>query len=229
MTPLCSEEGWVAALENLPQWSPPPLHTIVLAPHPDDETLGAGGLIASQRSRDVPVTVIAVTDGEAAYADAEGLGTLRCLEQEAALAELGVGRREILRLHLPDSAVAASEDALVRLLRPVVRHPSFLVAPWSQDPHPDHEACGRAARRVAGLANVKLVSYVFWTWHRASVDSLTALPLARLELEKSIRTARAAALSQHRSQLEWKNGNPILPASLLRPAQRSFETFIIHA
>lgn len=229
MAPVCSEEGWLAALENLPKWSPPRLHTIVLAPHPDDETLGAGGLIAFQRSRGVPVTAIAVTDGEAAYADAEGLGALRRAEQEAALAELGVQRSEILRLGLPDGAVAACEDELVRLLKPVVQYPSFLVAPWSLDPHPDHEACGRAARRVADFANVELVFYVFWTWHWAPVNSLTALPLARLELERPIQTARAAALSQHRSQLEWKNGNPILPASLLKPAQRSFETFIIHA
>jgi LmbE family N-acetylglucosaminyl deacetylase len=228
MTPLCSEEEWLAALERLPMWSPPRLHTIVLAPHPDDETLGAGGLIASQRSRGVPVTVVAVTDGEAAYADAQGLGALRCAEQEAALAELGVERRDILRLRMPDSAVAASEDALVDLLRPVIRYPSFVVAPWSGDRHPDHEACGRAAESVAGSANVEVVFYVFWTWHRALVDSLTGLRLARLELEKPFQNARAAALSQHRSQLEWRNGNPILPASLLRPAQRSFETFIIH-
>jgi LmbE family N-acetylglucosaminyl deacetylase len=229
MTPVGSEEEWLAALEHVPKWSPPRLHTIVLAPHPDDETLGAGRLIASQRSRGVPVTVMAVTDGEAAYAEAEGLGALRHAEQEAALAELGVERRDILRLHLRDGAVAASEDVLVRLLKPVVKYPGLLVAPWSRDLHPDHEACGRAAERIARLANVELVSDVFWTWHSAPVESLTALPLARLELEKPIQTALDAALSQHRSQLEWKNGNPILPASLLKPAQRSFETFIINA
>jgi len=143
MTPVGSEEEWLAALEHVPKWSPPRLHTIVLAPHPDDETLGAGRLIASQRSRGVPVTVMAVTDGEAAYAEAEGLGALRHAEQEAALAELGVERRDILRLHLRDGAVAASEDVLVRLLKPVVKYPGLLVAPWSRDLHPDHEACGR--------------------------------------------------------------------------------------
>jgi LmbE family N-acetylglucosaminyl deacetylase len=118
---------------------------------------------------------------------------------------------------------------LVDLLRPVIQYPSFVVAPWSGDPHPDHEACGRAARRLADLVNVDLVFYLFWAWHRVPVESIRALPLVRFELEPSIQTTRTAALRRHRSQLEWETGNPILPASLLRPAQRSFETFISHA
>lgn len=228
MTPVCSESGWLAALEGLPRWRPPRLPTIVVAPHPDDETLGAGGLITSQHRAGVPVTVIAVTDGEAAYADARELGELRCAEQEAALAELGLGRRDIIRLRIPDGRVATAERELAEVLERATKSPSLLVAPWSLDPHPDHEACGRAAERLADPANITLVSYMFWAWHRTPASSVTVLSLARLELDQSIQAARAAALSHHRSQLKWKTGNPILPNSLLGPVKRSFETYITH-
>lgn len=228
MTPVCSEGEWLAALEGVPRWRPPEIPTIVVSPHPDDETLGAGGLIASQLRSGVPVTVIAVTDGEAAYDDARGLGELRCAEQEAALAELGLDRRDIVRLRMPDGGVAAAEQALADVLGRVIKAPSLLIAPWSLDPHPDHEACGRAAGRAANPAGVTLLSYMFWAWHRTPAGQLTALPLARFELEQSIQAARAAALSHHRSQLEWKTGSPILPDSLLGPVKRPFETYIIH-
>jgi LmbE family N-acetylglucosaminyl deacetylase len=225
--PVSPEQAWLSALGELPQWDPPRLHTVVIAPHPDDETLGAGGLIATQRQRGIPVKIVAVTDGEAAYSDAAGLGEMRCTEQESALAELGVDARDIIRLRLPDSAVTSCEDALTALVRPLLASATLLIAPWLFDPHPDHEACGRAAQRLSVCEEVTLVSYVFWAWHRTKVDALTELPLRRFELDGAVQAARSAALSHHRSQLEWKTGSPILPPSLLKPAQRSFETFIL--
>lgn len=225
--PVCSEQVWLSALGELPPWDPPPLQTLVIAAHPDDETLGAGGLIATQRRRGIPVKIVAVTDGEAAYSGAAGLREMRCTEQESALAELGVDAGDIIRLRLPDSAVTSCEDALTALVRPLVTSATLLIAPWLLDPHPDHEACGRAAQRLSACEEVMLVSYVFWAWHRTKVDTLTALPLRRFELDGPVLAARSAALSHHRSQLRWKTGRPVLPPSLLKPVQRSFETFIL--
>ena len=67
MTPRSPEAEWLAVLHNVPKWVPPMWPTVVIAPHPDDETLGAGRLIATQRRQGVPVTIVAVTNGEAAY------------------------------------------------------------------------------------------------------------------------------------------------------------------
>jgi hypothetical protein len=51
IVPLVTEEEWLKALEESPIWDPPDLPILLLAPHPDDETLAVGGLIASQRGR----------------------------------------------------------------------------------------------------------------------------------------------------------------------------------
>ena len=106
---------------------------------------------------------------------------------------------------------------------------TLLIAPWCSDHHPDHEASGRAAREVADHAGATLVSYFFWTWHYERVETLAGLPLHRFELDPYLVSARAAALLHHQSQLVHKGGSPILPESLLSPARRLFETFIVYA
>ena len=125
------------------------MRTVVVSPHPDDETLAAGGLIATQRSRQIPVKLLAVTDGEAAYPDMPALGATRRLEQARAAEALGLPREALIHLALRDSAVAESESALADRIEACIDSDTLLVAPWPLDPHPDHEACGRAAAKAA--------------------------------------------------------------------------------
>lgn len=203
---------------------------LVITPHPDDETLGAGGLIASQRARGVSTVVVAVTDGENAYPDAypgeRELGALRCVEQQMALQHLGVAPAEIHRLRLPDSDVAAHEHDLIQRLLPMASSATHIVAPWKGDFHPDHEACGRAAEEVARRTGASLTSYFFWTWHRGSAETLSGLPLRSFALDPRFAAAKARALACHRSQLVREHGEPILPESVLGPARRSFEVYL---
>jgi len=226
IAPLVDELTWLMRLDSLPAWTPPPLHTVVIAPHPDDETLGAGGLIAHLRSRSIDVTVIAVTDGENAYADDIDIRLIRRREQTAALNRLGVPASSIHRLHLTDSDVTACEDTLVSLLLPHISATTHVLAPWPRDFHPDHEACGRAAQKAAAHRGAALTSYLFWTWHRGAIDLLDGLPLVSLPLSQGERNAKLEALRFHQSQLHHPDGQPILPDYLLGPALRDFEVYL---
>lgn len=223
--PLTAEEEWIAALQSTPVWVPPARPTIIVSPHPDDETLATGGLIAWQRKRDVPVQVIAVTDGDAAYPD-QGLADRRRVEQERALQVLGVQTNCISRLAIPDSKVAAHEHRLTEFLYEVVTPESLVFAPWSLDWHADHEACGRAAERACTAKGAQSISYFFWTWHAKTPDSIASLNLRRFELDASLQQLKHKALQEHQSQLARGNGEPVLPPRLLAPAMRSFETFV---
>jgi LmbE family N-acetylglucosaminyl deacetylase len=140
---------------------------------------------------------------------------------------LGVASGEITRLGLPDSAVSSCEEELTAALAPLVSRDTLLLAPWICDPHPDHEACGRAARRLAEDTGCELISYFFWAWHRFDTTALAVLSLRKFELDEQLQEARAAALAHHRSQLYRDDGSPVLPESLLAPARRPFETFIV--
>ena len=216
----------MSVLASLPLWDPPAAPVLVIAPHPDDETLAAGGFIAAQRTRGAVVTVAAVTDGENAYPDSTGLAALRIDEQTSALARLGVQPKSIVRLGLPDSGISACEQQLVQQLLPLASADTHILAPWRGDFHPDHEACGRAAEQVAHQTGAQLTSYFFWTWHRGTPDLLRGLPLRAFPLDRELLLARHEALLCHRSQLHHPSGEPILPPSLLAPAQRPFEVFL---
>jgi LmbE family N-acetylglucosaminyl deacetylase len=228
LAPTTTERTWIAALRLVRDWMPPEKSTVIVSPHPDDETLAAGGLIAMQRSRQIPVTLLAVTDGEAAYPDVTDLGRTRRVEQARAAEALGVSRGAIISFGLRDSAVAESEPALANRIEAYINSDTLLVAPWPHDPHPDHEACGRAAATAAHRTGATLICYFFWTWHRFRPECLKGLPIRRLALSADARSRRARALSCHHSQLHRKEGTPILPKIFLAPAHRPFETFVIY-
>ena len=215
IVPLALEDEWLAALKNLQVWTPPPMSLVVLAPHPDDETLGAGGFIAAQRLHGREIVVVAATDGESAYGYDPALGKIRESEQRNALARLGVSAANISRLRLPDTDVASYETRLVDHLLHFVTKDTHLVAPWHGDFHPDHEACGRAAQWVASQTGATLSSYFFWTWHRGTPALLDNVTLCSFPLDERQLQTKSEALKCPRSQLEHDSGEPVLPDNLL--------------
>jgi LmbE family N-acetylglucosaminyl deacetylase len=227
IVPLSSEEEWTSVWEAATSWQPYGKPILVISPHPDDETLGVGGLISTQISEGTPVKVIAVTDGENAYGQGDStIAANRRMEQTAALEQLGLKSSDIVRFGLTDSDVSSEQNTLAERLLPLVSNETHIFAPWIGDFHPDHEACGRAAQTVARSAGASLTFYFFWTWHRGTPQLLQGLPLRSLSLSANHRRSKLRALSQYRSQLEHPSGEPILPDELLWPARRSTEIFL---
>ncbi|WP_263380748.1 PIG-L deacetylase family protein [Granulicella paludicola] len=226
VTSIISEPDWLQALGGLPFWHPPNTRTLILSPHPDDETLSVGGLIHSLTHAGTDVSVVAVTDGESAYEGESGLGPVRVAEQEAALAVLGVPQHKVYRLRLPDSGLHQVQSELENSLSSIVRPGMHVIAPWTGDFHPDHEVCGRAAQVAAQAAGAHLTFYFFWTWHRGTPSTLDGLSLVSFPLSDDDLAAKQDALRCHDSQLYHPSGHPILPADLLDPMQRNFEVYL---
>lgn len=143
---------------------PPPGPVLVVAPHPDDETIGCGGALARHVDAGDRVTVVVATSGEASGGGSPGLGATREAECRAACAALGVPPPLFLRL--PDGALSDHVDELSDALRTVDPAPAVVYAPAVLDPHPDHRAANRA------LAGAGLAAAVFGyeVWAAASVD-----------------------------------------------------------
>ena len=225
------EDVWSDALAELPLWIPSSGPLLVVVPHPDDETLGAGGMIAAHQRREDAheITVVCVTDGENAYEhdDAAALAAVRQAEQEAALARLGVAPEHMLRLRMVDSGVSEGEVDLTDRLIELATPETTIVAPWEHDFHPDHEACGRAAAIAAQRTGATLLSYFFWTWHRGVPEDLAGLKLVKFALNQDLLQTKLEALREHASQLARAEVAPILPERLLGPARRRFEVFAL--
>lgn len=225
IVPETLEFEWIDSLRNLPLFDPGTRDLVVISPHPDDETLGAGALIASHRHAGRRTIVVAVTDGENAYDNYPGLAAIRTKEHSDAIRVLGGDEAKIVRLRLTDSGLAEHEQALEDALTQLVTAEHHIVAPWIGDFHPDHEICGRVAQRVARECGARLSWYFFWTWHRGTPATIEDLHLSTFPFGEDVLEQKLAALHCHRSQLEYPLGEPILPERLLAPARRKFEVF----
>lgn len=216
---------WSDALHGAPRWSPRPGPLFVLSPHPDDEVLGAGGLMA-MRAGLHPVTVISVTDGEQAFPGWHELAAVRRAELTAALRALTPHCIEVIRLGYPDAAVSGRADQLRDALRTLLRDARTLVIPFEQDGHPDHDVCGAIGREVGVALGIEVVRYPIWRWHHGDHEIMTRLQWGRFPLDVETRTAKSAAMRCFRSQLA-PPGSPILPAHVLTYFERSFEAFVL--
>ncbi|HET6810037.1 MAG TPA: PIG-L deacetylase family protein [Acidimicrobiales bacterium] len=173
------------------------MNVVVVAPHPDDETLGCGGAIRLHADSGDRVTVVFLTSGELGLSRLDRAEAQKVREAEAqeAAAVLGIDRIEFL--HLLDWELDTQlEEAADSLCGPLERlRPDLVYAPHEGEWHPDHRvALGltRTALRRAGLTP-ELRSYEFWT------------PLSPVGLVMDITAvmpAKVAAVRCYRSQLE---------------------------
>ena len=219
-------DRWAAVFERAVAWTPPPVPTVVVVPHPGDEVLIAGGLIPMQRRHRVPVRVLAVTDGEAACGTdhSRRLALQRCREQLAALEALGVARDDIERLRIPDGTVADRVAQLAEWI--ATEYPNHLVvAPWVADDDRDHAACGLAAESAVG-PDGELIFGFCWAWDRVDPASLDAGRLRRLDLRKRIVRQRAQAISHHRSRADRCDATPTSDAGGLDLLSWSAEYYV---
>ena len=202
---------------------------VVVAPHPDDESLGAGGLVSSWNAAGVDVTVVVCTDGEAADGgldrhDRRRLAARRAAELTSAIAELSSGPLiRVVRLALPDGELEIHGDELVDRLRPLVAGADVVVGPWPGDGHPDHETVGRAVRTAAGPT--PRLEYPVWAWHWGAPADLDDGTVVRIPLSPSARRAKTAAIRCHESQSG--GDDPILTPDVLAHFDRPEECFVV--
>lgn len=203
---------------------------LVVVPHPDDEVLGVGGLLARIVRAGSDVEVLAVTDGGNAYPsifDHDALSRVRRAEQTDALGHLGVQEDRVSSLGIRDGSIADHEDELADRICTSSDATTTIVAPWIHDVHPDHEAVGRAASSAARRVGCSLWYSLFWTWHHADPADLDGLDLVRIDLDRRSRDAKQTALRCHASQLVQTGIEPILHERTLEPSQWTSEYFIV--
>src|SRR5262245_57180046 len=133
----------------------PDLDYLVIAPHPDDAELGAGGAILLLKSQGAKVGVLDLTDGEPTPF---GSPEIRRRETDAATAVLGLAWRG--NLGLTNRRLEADLESRARLAGALRQlRPRFLFAPYWEDAHPDHVAASAlvdAARFWAKLTRCEL-------------------------------------------------------------------------
>lgn len=204
---------------------------VVVSPHPDDETLGAGGLIYTWARRRLPVTVVCVTDGEAACPEVAGLAAIRQEEFRRALHCLGADAARVVRLRLPDGRAREGyellEEALSFLISGSASGDTMLVAPFEADGHPDHDIAGLVATEVGHRHGVAVAGYPIWAWDHGTPAIFAARHVVGFSLSPAAREAKRRAIQCYVSQLRDRPGGPIVPAHLLAHCNGARETFVL--
>jgi len=203
---------------------------VIVAAHPDDEVLGAGGLISMLAASHARLRLVAVTDGEGSHgrrASPTTLARRRVAETAAALRALGARAAEVVRLGLPDTGLKAREDELAAALGPLVAGFDLCLAPWDRDMHPDHEAAGRAARRADPRA---LYCFPVWMWHWAApADPRVPWDRAlRVPLPPRVASRKRAAITCFASQTEDRGHGlgPVLTPGVIAHFTRAMEVLL---
>ncbi len=162
---------------------------VVLAAHPDDESLGAGGLLARLHAVGATVRVLLCTAGEASHPGSatttpDQLAAVRLREFGDALTHLRGGREragdgewEWRFLGLPDGKLAEHREQIRNAVleaaagcgRPA--REVVLVAPYRSDGHTDHDVLGSVAAELSTAAGQALLEYPIWYWLWAAPDA----------------------------------------------------------
>ena len=229
--------------QNLAGQSASEKTALIVAPHPDDETFGCGGLIKLKRDAGVPVRVILFTDGEAVGSAMgerpETVITARKREALAACDRLGVDEDSVRWLHLPDGKLPhpgqpgfdeAARDFLVQV---ELFSPGEVFCPHLQDVHPDHIAATRLTHQALRLWSkpCTVFYYPVWMWYHASSGlrhRLNTFGAWRLDIS-AVQTDKEQAMAAYlNAPQKTAEGNPYcgrLPWSFLRNFRRRYEVY----
>lgn len=211
---------------------------VIVAPHPDDEVLGCGGLLSQLHLLQRDLLLVSVTDGTASHPGsslwpAQRLATERPQESAEALARLALPTDlNWQRVGLMDTAVAAHEAELLKFLTDRLQTTDVLFSTWRGDGHGDHEAVGRACAEACLRSGAQLVEVPIWAWHWADPED-QRLPWERARkilLDPTTQQRKRDAVGAFVSQLQGDPAiglEPVLPEWAVQRLLQPFELVFI--
>lgn len=215
-----SRAEWAQVAGHSPDWLDAFDELLVFAAHPDDETLGVGGLIALAAERRLPVTLVVAT----------GDDETRRSELEAALRVLGC-TASIRYLGLPDGRLKDDPDLLRAQIDEALgrrrgRTP-LVVAPWPGDRHGDHRTLGREVGEACATGGLHVAFYPIWLWQWGDPSLMPWDRVTDLALPAGVRRRKGEAIHAFTSQLHGP-GNPdgVLSPHLVERAAGGREVLI---
>jgi len=172
------------------------MNVLVIAPHPDDESIGCGGTLCKHAKAGDRVSAVYLTSGELGIKKLppEKVWTIR--EKEARAAAKILGLADLAFLRGPDWYVADTMERLSSELRAILTReaPELIYLPHPGEWHPDHKAAlllVRSAVRDAAIASPTFRAYEVWT----------PLPeFDHLEDISAVMSTKLKAVRAHRSQ-----------------------------
>lgn len=171
---------------------------LVLAPHPDDEVIGCGGLIALHRREGRIVHVVVGSDGAEA-------GDAAARERESRNGLEIVGGASVQFLDYRDRQLDANIGELSAKLRAVMQefNPDLIAVPSPVEIHPDHVALCRAFCEMVQNDSLLFADHAVARVAFYEVSS-PLRPNALVDIS-SVSHLKYSAVAAHESQLAFRN------------------------
>jgi LmbE family N-acetylglucosaminyl deacetylase len=122
---------------------------LIVAPHPDDETIGAG--IWMDRHRDAQITVLHTTDGSPRdHSSRETYAAARRRELQQAVSLAGIAPAQLRAFGYVDQESHLHLPELIGRLLSLVEelNPELILSPAYEGGHPDHDTAAAAVAAV---------------------------------------------------------------------------------
>jgi LmbE family N-acetylglucosaminyl deacetylase len=156
------------------------LPVVVVAAHPDDETIGAAGVLPWMRNP----YVVHVTDGSprnladaraAGYDTREAYARARRQEALAALGLAGVDPTRTCTLQVPDQEASVNMAFISMRLGVIIRDlkPAIVLTHPYEGGHPDHDAVAFAVHAACARSNNPPAIYEFTSYHAKNAGAST--------------------------------------------------------
>lgn len=182
---------------------------LVLAPHPDDETIGCAGTLALFQKQEVEIIVVLFTREENG-----NIADIRQNEFECAMKVLAC--KKTIMLSFPDGQLVDYYDETKTKLANIisVEKPDIIFTPYILDYHPDHRCVSRILEEIIKEQEILVAMYEVWVpilypdyyidisevWS----DKLEALAAYRSQEESYQIKKKVLLLNQLRAQLSLR-------------------------
>jgi len=169
---------------------------LVLAPHPDDDVIGCGGVLAIYQKKGAKITIVYMTDGRNGNPgyDENALVFKRREEAKKAAAVIGIDR--LIFLDNRDSELSASPKT-VKELRDILHEvkPEAVFLPFLLDNHRDHMATNDILMGSSLTYKAPLTCYGYEIWTPITSPNFFVNITDQIEVKRQ-------AIEQHYSQTE---------------------------
>jgi LmbE family N-acetylglucosaminyl deacetylase len=220
---------------------------IVFSPHPDDETVGCGGIIAKRLSEGYAVLIVIMTDGRHAFSKVLGIDSdpspeelkeIRKEEAKRALKILGVPEKDVVFLDFEDGKLDENPEKAEELVTQILKEnpPEEVYFPSEKDQHEDHCATNRIVRNSIEKLGLSVLKYQYSISQRFSrmgpildrFHNFFKHHMIRVDISEFL-SLKESAMKEFKSEIgiiSQKQKRPVV-AEFKRYLKRS-ETFYVH-
>lgn len=176
---------------------------IIIAPHPEDEVLGCGGLITRMTASGSPPHIIVLTGGERSLGSESGIKEVEIKKARRnltrkALTELGLPMENLHEFNLADGHIGESTEEQLNEVRECIigLNPDMLLVPHWGEGWPDHINVSKLFTK--GLPNnCEVWEYCVWMWYYNVWRGLDWKNASVLRLTKEEQSLKNRAIDEY--------------------------------